>query len=119
MGACELSGGKVLSPVLALLLEEARLIENAVVDIFDRLVHQRRIRVAEDVDEHLFLALRLKDGFAHPRFYGADISGELQTLAQEGGYLPIDLVDFASPLFKFPPVIIVHCTAFGHDTVVG
>jgi hypothetical protein len=115
----ELSGGDVLLPLFALLLEEARFIENAVVNSFERLAHQRGIRVAENVDEHLFFTLRLKHGLADSRFYGAYISGELQALAKESGHLTVDLVDFASPLFKLPPVIVVHCTTFGHDSVVG
>jgi hypothetical protein len=115
----ELSGGDVLLPILALLLEEARLVENAVVNSFERLAHQRRICVAEDVNEYLFFTFRLKHGFADSRFYGAYISGELQALAEQIGDLTVDLVDFASPLFKFSPVIVVHCTTFGHDTVVG
>jgi hypothetical protein len=99
----------------AFVLDQPGFIQYAVVDPLKSLPHHRGFGLAEHIAENLFLTLRLEDGFPDPCFYSADIAGEKQALAKEGGKLPVDRIDFSSPFFKFTPVIVIVCTAVGHD----
>lgn len=102
----------------AFVLDQAGFIQYRVIDPFERLGHDGGFCLAEDIAEHLFFSFRLEDSFADPCLYGADIAGKKQSLAKKGGKLPVDGIDFSSPLFKFTPVIVILGTAFGHDSVV-
>jgi hypothetical protein len=100
------------------MLVQAGFVNDASVDFFKGMGDQCGFGMVQDVAENLLFPFRLKDVFADMRFYGADILGARKPLTEERRELPVDGVDFISPLLKLTPVIGVIGTAVGHHAVV-